>query len=391
MTDIIVKIIEDDPSQYPEGISSQEQILKDCGMSLPEIKDYIAANMPPPPTPPEEVERRRQKAEAERERLEKLKVSDPEAYERETNPKAVNKGLEGLKSDSRRGSMGGSRRGSLIPGRSRQGSIALGGPDRASVAMVTDDPEHKKNLKAALAGAFNDATIRDILGDLPPNASEDDIKAALAAAGLTGDAATQMMAIVRGGGMSAETRKLMEQIMANAEGTDEVNSRVAALLAGSSLTTTKGASKVNGREIDMVQYDGANMEEMKEKKDTFEMPEIPHVAIPQLREGALTNGVTMRDHSGGSGTIKRGSIKRQSEIMREKKMSRQEEREEERKRKESYFRKVTGLRKAKVPLMVYSCGGFSRCFGIARFYDLEGPPVGIEYSKAGEDEARGGL
>jgi len=400
MTDIIVKIIEDDPSQYPEGISSQEQILKDCGMSLPEIKDYIAANMPPPPTPPEEVERRRQmaeelerleKAEAERERLEKLKVSDPEAYERETNPKAVNKGLEGLKSDSRRGSMGGSRRGSLIPGRSRQGSIALGGPDRASVAMVTDDPEHKKNLKAALAGAFNDATIRDILGDLPPNASEDDIKAALAAAGLTGDAATQMMAIVRGGGMSAETRKLMEQIMANAEGTDEVNSRVAALLAGSSLTTTKGASKVNGREIDMVQYDGANMEEMKEKKDTFEMPEIPHVAIPQLREGALTNGVTMRDHSGGSGTIKRGSIKRQSEIMREKKMSRQEEREEERKRKESYFRKVTGLRKAKVPLMVYSCGGFSRCFRIARFYDLEGPPVGIEYSKAGEDEARGGL
>merc|ERR1719288_428815 len=284
MTDIIVKIIEDDPSQYPEGISSQEQILKDCGMSLPEIKDYIAANMPPPPTPPEEVERRRQmaeelerleKAEAERERLEKLKVSDPEAYERETNPKAVNKGLEGLKSDSRRGSMGGSRRGSLIPGRSRQGSIALGGPDRASVAMVTDDPEHKKNLKAALAGAFNDATIRDILGDLPPNASEEDIKKALTAAGLTGDAATQMMAIVRGG--------------------------------------------------------GTNMEEMKEKKDTFEMPEIPHVAIPQLREGALTNGVTMRDHSGGSGTIKRGSIKRQSEIMREKKMSRQEEREEEKK------------------------------------------------------------
>ena len=97
MTDIIVKIIEDDPSQYAEGISSQEQILKDCGMSLPEIKAYMAENLPPPPTPPEEVERRRQmqeqlealeKAEAERERLEKLKQSDPEAYEREMNPKA---------------------------------------------------------------------------------------------------------------------------------------------------------------------------------------------------------------------------------------------------------------------------------------------------------------
>ena len=97
MTDIIVKIIEDDASQYAEAISSEEQILKDCGMSLPEIKAYMAENLPPPPTPPEEVERRRQmqeqlealeKAEAERERLEKLKVSDPEAYEREMNPKA---------------------------------------------------------------------------------------------------------------------------------------------------------------------------------------------------------------------------------------------------------------------------------------------------------------
>ena len=49
---------------------------------------------------------------------------------------------------------------------------------------------------------------------------------------------------------------------------------------------------------------------------------------------------------------------------------------------------VLGLRKAKVPLMVYSCGGFSRCFRIARFYDLEGPPVGVEYSKPGEDDRR---
>ena len=38
--------------------------------------------------------------------------------------------------------------------------------------------------------------------------------------------------------------------------------------------------------------------------------------------------------------------------------------------------------------MVYSCGGFSRCFRIARFYDLEGPPVGVEYSKPGEGDDR---
>jgi len=431
MTDIIVRIIEDDPSQYPEGISSQEAILKDCGMSLPEIKDYIAANLPPPPTPPEEIERRRQmaeelerleKAEAERERLEKLKESDPEAYEREVNPtKAVNKSLAGIQSDSRRGSLipGGSRRGSLIPGRSRQGSIALGGPDRATVAMITDDPENKKNLKVALAGAFEDSAVRkgdantnnhvnangstningvspisgDLLGDLPANASEEEIASRLAAAGVTGEAAKQMMSAMKNGGgaMSAETRKLMEQILASEAGKDETSARVAALLAGSSLTTTRGAKRGEGREVDMVQYEGANMENMKERKDTFEMPDVPNVNIPQLRDGGLTNGhglsngVTMRDHSGGAGAIKRGSIKRQSEIMREKKMSRQEEREEERKRKESYFRKVTGLRKAKVPLMVYSCGGFSRCFRIARFYDLEGPPVGVEYSKPEDD------
>ena len=96
MTEVIVKIIEDDPSQHAEGVESQTQILKDMGMSLPEIKDFIAANLPPPPTPPEEVERRRQiqeelerleAAEKERERLAALKKSDPEAYEREVNPK----------------------------------------------------------------------------------------------------------------------------------------------------------------------------------------------------------------------------------------------------------------------------------------------------------------
>merc|ERR1719422_1002398 len=463
MTDIIVRIIEDDPSQYPEGISSQEAILKDCGMSLPEIKDYIAANLPPPPTPPEEIERRRQmaeelerleKAEAERERLEKLKASDPEAYEREVNPtKAVNKGLEGLKSDSRRGSLipGGSRRGSLIPGRSRQGSIALGGPDRATVAMITDDPENKKNLKVALAGAFEDSAIRDLLGDLPANASEEEIASRLAAAGITGDAAKQMMSAVKSGGgarllvetggsfkvtnleetseridnafdkaiadheekmkklakqnekddeLFAETRKLMEQILASSADKDETSARVAALLAGSSLTTTRGAKRGDGREVDMVQYEGTNMEDMKERKDTFEMPEVPNVNIPQLRDGGLTNGhglsnglsngVTMRDHSGGAGGIKRGSIKRQSEIMREKKMSRQEEREEERKRKESYFRKVTGLRKAKVPLMVYSCGGFSRCFRIARFMTWKVLLLVLSIQRLGKMKREGG-
>eukprot|EP00092_Neocalanus_flemingeri_P008609 GFUD01009277.1.p1 GENE.GFUD01009277.1~~GFUD01009277.1.p1 ORF type:complete len:1024 (-),score=276.42 GFUD01009277.1:850-3921(-) len=413
VTDMIVKIIEDDPAQHAEGVASIEATLKDFGMSLPEIKAYVGANLPPPPTPPEEVERRRQvaeelerleKAEQERDRLTALKLSDPEAYEREMNPKPAHKGLEGLKSDSRRGSL-------LLPeSRSRQGSIVLGGTERrgsyyhdevttrASVAMVTDDPEHKKNLKTALAGAFGEvgtagvngpvngnlssviANGGGILAGLPADASEEEITKRLKAAGMSEADVKKMMGASKGKGLSPESRALMEQILASTSSQDEISSRVSALLAGTALSSSRGVAKGEGREIDMVEYEGANLSEARERKDGFEMPDIPYVPIPDLREGTV-NGVRLRDHSGGAGSVKRGSIKRQSEIMREKKKSRQEEREEERERKASYFRKVTGLRRAKVPLMVYSCGGFSRCFRIARFYDVEGPPVGVEYSR----------
>jgi hypothetical protein len=43
-----------------------------------------------------------------------------------------------------------------------------------------------------------------------------------------------------------------------------------------------------------------------------------------------------------SADVRRGSVKRQSDIMREARKSRQEEQEEERKRKASYYRRVTG-------------------------------------------------
>merc|ERR1719427_581718 len=291
VTDMIVKIIEDDPSQHAEGVSSIEATLKEMGMSLPEIKQYVGANLPPPPTPPEEIERRRQiaeelerleKAEQERERLAALKLSDPEAYEREVNPKPAHKGLEGLKSDSRRGSL-------LLPeSRSRQGSIVLGGTERrgsyyhddvttrASVAMVTDDPEHKKNLKTALAGAFGEngdlsnaavngavngnissviANGGDILGGLPANASEEEIRQRLKAAGLSEDDAKNMTKAVKAKGLSAESRALMEQILASNSSQDEISSRVAALLAGTALSSTKGLKKGEGREIDMLEYE----------------------------------------------------------------------------------------------------------------------------------------
>merc|ERR1719361_3416973 len=48
-------------------------------------------------------------------------------------------------------------------------------------------------------------------------------------------------------------------------------------------------------------------------------------------------------------------------------------------------RKIKGLRKSKVSMMVYSHGGFSRCFRIARRYQVEGPPIGVEYEDSNTD------
>ena len=55
--------------------------------------------------------------------------------------------------------------------------------------------------------------------------------------------------------VSPETRALMEQVLASGEGAEEVSGRVAMLLAGSSLTTSKGVSKGPGREVEAVSYD----------------------------------------------------------------------------------------------------------------------------------------
>ena len=48
----------------------------------------------------------------------------------------------------------------------------------------------------------------------------------------------------------------MEQILASNASQDEISSRVSALLAGTALSTTRGVAKGEGREIDMVQYEG---------------------------------------------------------------------------------------------------------------------------------------
>merc|ERR1712037_1014458 len=89
-----------------------------------------------------------------------LKESDPAAYEAEMKKMGKTE-LDRLLSKSD------SRRGSLLPGqtRSRAGSIVIGtgsrrgsclDTNRATVAMVTDDPEHKSAMREGLAGAFGE-------------------------------------------------------------------------------------------------------------------------------------------------------------------------------------------------------------------------------------------
>jgi len=169
---------------------------------------------------------------------------------------------------------------------------------------------------------------------------------------------------VAGKGITPEAKALMEQILASNGSKEEIASRVEALLAGSELSSSRG---LNGG------FDGTNLSEAR-GRGTIPQLDEDSLARPG-QQGSLADRIRARNAAKGA----RGSVKRQSEIQREKKKSRQEEREEEKARKASYYRKVTGLRRAKVPMMVYSCGGFSRCFRVCRFYDVEGPPVGVEY------------
>merc|ERR1719341_1225140 len=175
-------------TQYVDAVKALEDSLKDMGMFANEIQEYIKANIPSPPTPPEEIERRAQMAaelarlEAEevvRERLKALKEADPGAYDKEmraklaemkeSDPTAYEAEMKKMgKSElDRLLSKSESRRGSLLPGqtRSRAGSIVIGtgsrrgsclDTNRATVAMVTDDPEHKSAMREGLAGAFGD-------------------------------------------------------------------------------------------------------------------------------------------------------------------------------------------------------------------------------------------
>merc|ERR1719400_1580264 len=616
ITELVLKILDNDMTQYVDAVKALEDSLKDMGMFANEIQEYIKANIPSPPTPPEEIERRAQMAaelarleaeEVERERLKALKEADPGAYDKEmraklaemkeSDPTAYEAEMKKMgKSElDRLLSKSESRRGSLLPGqtRSRAGSIVIGtgsrrgsclDTNRATVAMVTDDPEHKSAMREGLAGAFGDqecdtngtngyddeeeetnekspagslpagtkveagADGRVTVGGakLPPGATvvnnpdgsksisvtaeQEELVAKMLASGM--DEATayqylQQLCGVAGKGktlcnvggavsfrtaeesvenakeilnafdrailkhknrpkievpeLTPEAKALMEQILASNGSKEEIASRVEALLAGSELSSSRGVNggfdgnkkehiPVSGpsrkayimldesyeatlphnkagaaprrqgswrekevqrrknhnlglaqhlgrrrqswmseaEELLRLQYrasldrimkmsiydnkssydiqfmvnefmfNSANLSEARSRRGGLPMDPM---ARPGQQGGSLADRIRARNAAkeGAEDGTGRGSVKRQSDIQREKKKSRQEEREEEKARKASYYRRVTGLRKAKGPMMVYSCGGFSRCFRVCRFYDVEGPPVGVEY------------
>jgi len=436
VTEMITKIMEEDPSMHAEAAAAFESCFKDLGESFTDIQALIKNTLPPPPTPPEEIERRLQmaaeleKLEREEENKERAKQGLPSIEEEEAAKEAAeaaaadaalaaeeankpkNKNLDGALN-------GGSRRGSLEPPapRSRQGSITIGGLERrgsyydedvtkrATVAVVTDDPDHKDQLKKSLSAVFN--------GDGAPGEGDegisqeekDKIIKALPVGGPYVD--SRGIARMRRGDLnevlkenldavdaaldkhrkrsqievpecephwkrlfrryeskvSDETRALMEQILNSCASQDEINNRVAALLAGTALSTSREEPDRKQSKADGI--------------SGIENGDIGKGKVGDVGgdEGYQIPGVTMRGIKGN-----RTSIKRQSEILRDSRKKAQE-REEERQRKKSYYRQVAGLKKAKVPLMVYSCGGFSRCFRLANFYDCEGPPVGVLYSR----------
>jgi len=393
VTEMITKIMEEDPSMHAEAAAAFESCFKDLGESFTDIQALIKSSLPPPPTPPEEIERRLQMAleleKLERDELnkERAKQGLPTVEEEEAAKEAAeaaaadaaiaaeeankpkNKNLDGALN-------GGSRRGSLEPPapRSRQGSITIGGLERrgsyydedvtkrATVAVVTDDPDHKDQLKKSLSAVFN--------GDGAPGEADEDGDTAFSGGGMSQEEKDKLIKALPVG-VSDETRALMEQILNSCASQDEINNRVAALLAGTALSTSREEpgdrkySKTDG-------FSGI------ENGDVGGKVKVGDTAAAD--DGYQIPGVTMRGIKGN-----RTSIKRQSEILRDSRKKAQE-REEERQRKKSYYRQVAGLKKAKVPLMVYSCGGFSRCFRLANFYDCEGPPVGVVYSRA-EDYA----
>jgi hypothetical protein len=158
MVELLLNLLEENPDGYElriESVKVVETVLKEGGGFPAEIRDFMGALvLPPEPMDPKvlaEIQRKQDEADAlEAEKLRKLEEAEMAKNAPKNNPK-----IELILSDSRRGSLGGSRPGSR---RGSGSSITLGGVERrgsyysedvskkATVAMVVDDPEAKDKI-----------------------------------------------------------------------------------------------------------------------------------------------------------------------------------------------------------------------------------------------------
>merc|ERR1712025_1511219 len=182
----------------------------------------------------------------------------------------------------------------------------------------------------------------------------------------------------------------MQEILSrNAENNEEMSTRVTALLAGSALTTKAGVRIQRRDTVEQVDYTalGDDLGKFKASSNVRRKAKSEIYNTPLHQSSSEMLDIRAAD---AGIRVQRRSIKRIS-LARLRKTSEfsalrhppggvinPELRDFDVKEVEDY-RKVVGLKSSKVPMMVYSHGGFSRCFRIARRYQVDGPPIGVEY------------
>jgi len=273
-------------------------------------------------------------------------------------------------------------------------------------------PDLETTLRAIRSGKVTDAEVNNLLkvfetsgivsstGGVVRLRKISDLRNTLEGVGAAFDQAINDAHSKESPQISSENRRLMEDILKRSEqNQDQMSSRVTALLAGSSLTTTAGVRIERRDTVDQIDYTavGDDLSKLKEK-----LPRSRRKAQSEIR-GPVSlhqaNSAELEDRAAAAGIrVQRRSIKRMS-LARLRKTSEFSglrhpgatgpgdgpEANGVDVAAEDDHRKIKGLRKSKVSMMVYSHGGFSRCFRIARRYQVEGPPIGVEYEEEKTD------
>merc|ERR1719195_1990409 len=256
---------------------------------------------------------------------------------------------------------------------------------------VTDEEVNK------LMTVFHTSGVVSSAGGVTRLRKISDLRKTLEATNDAFDAAMEMAANMEGPQISEENRKLMQDILNRSQSENEdMSSRVRVLLAGSALTTKAGVRIERRDTIEQVDYTavGDDLSKLKERFNVRRKAKSEVYSVPLHQ--ASSEVLDIRAADAGL-RVQRKSIKRIS-LARLRKTSEfsglrhppggvinPSLQDFDADNLETY-RKIVGLKSSKVPMMVYSHGGFSRCFRIARRYQVDGPPIGVRY-----DDKDGGM